>query len=709
MRQEVIQKAPEQAKKTTPNMTGIPEQSFHLRRYPSHSSPVPVYLHSNSNLPKLAAADAALQDNHIYLRSGANRDNLLLHELAHMELGHNRNAPSTHTVDGLAICYRKDWESQADRLSSSIDVAYYRFVDVAGDDIVSSSPILFGKAHEQMLSRYRNESQTKALQRKDFTDYQRFLYWIRHAMAELPVTNPHVLRAGAFGTEHLHNSVFGVFNDSITDRLVKHIFSQLAPVRFFMPYLLEGLPEQMYIQFLGVRIAQGASDLNSIIVSTLVDGLHNEDSECTQFVCKIFEHFRDHKKFDMVAPMSDFVIVDDESDFSGQAYSTVLHSFKNGFINSQYFTNFCAEFPQLLYSLLQFGISNLLNDSQQDLLNYLGHENLIKVLQEYFDKQIEDFCSSFLREAVARCNSTVKNQIIRDYVDTFNDPGFAAIVRNSIIMPSSGALDVIRYHVLQCIQRMYLDMPNLKTMSQILQSLNFENIKRYLNFELLKSVCADNPLTIANKVFEDIWSSFMFFIRRSGSTKRFSMSYLHPRHIIPYSDIKGIISVCFYKNPFDPKVGDYSQTEQYILNAFNSIRDLIKLFCVEEHPYNQKIKWIWDEVTRCYLASSRSGLKDKKVRDLVTSLIPLLANHPRNIFMGYGPGNIALANRFDYGKEAVAMYGNEYMNTLLMWWKGALKSLDIDTRKDAITNTYESDVSRYLKPMKGDPEGYGQF
>ena len=82
MRQEVIQKAPEQTKKPTPNMTGIPTQmklDFEQRSGLSFDD---VRVHYNSDKPRRIGALAYTQIPQVHIGPGQERH--LRHELGHV-------------------------------------------------------------------------------------------------------------------------------------------------------------------------------------------------------------------------------------------------------------------------------------------------------------------------------------------------------------------------------------------------------------------------------------------------------------------------------------------------------------------------------------------------------------------------------------------------------------------------------------------------
>lgn len=117
--------------------------------------------------------------------------------------------------------------------------------------------------------------------------------------------------------------------------------------------------------------------------------------------------------------------------------------------------------------------------------------------------------------------------------------------------------------------------------------------------------------------------------------------------------------------------------------------------------YDGKIAGLWEEISQ----KAYEGLKGRELQHQVGEFIPLLANHPCNIFMGDSIPNVTLGNRFDAGEEGVAMYGIDYMRELLAWWKNILGALNLKPGWDPANNVYKSKVSRNIR---GNPERLDQ-
>lgn len=113
MKQKVVQKAPEQAKKPTPNLTGIPTQmklDFERRSGLSFDD---VRVHYNSDKPTRIGALAYTQGNQVYIGPGQERH--LRHELGHVVQQKATSVPTTEVRYGFAINRDPKLELQADK------------------------------------------------------------------------------------------------------------------------------------------------------------------------------------------------------------------------------------------------------------------------------------------------------------------------------------------------------------------------------------------------------------------------------------------------------------------------------------------------------------------------------------------------------------------------------------------------------------------
>ena len=117
MRQEVIQKAPERAKKQTPNLTGIPTQmklDFERRSGLSFDD---VRVHYNSDKPRKIGALAYTQGNQVHVGPGQERH--LRHELGHVVQQKRGIVRPTGTLQGKLVNTDPMLERQANCIFSN--------------------------------------------------------------------------------------------------------------------------------------------------------------------------------------------------------------------------------------------------------------------------------------------------------------------------------------------------------------------------------------------------------------------------------------------------------------------------------------------------------------------------------------------------------------------------------------------------------------
>lgn len=148
-----------------------------------------VFWHKNSQEPYRVDAQALLQGNHIYTTPGA--ESLFRHELAHWVLEHARRAVHTETRAGIPVCLQPELEQQANRRAATLQPAEFSVMQTGSRPLDTRQPVLLGnhgqkraKQSDSVLARYVNESGAQVFFRRSFTEYQRFLYWLRYAIWE---------------------------------------------------------------------------------------------------------------------------------------------------------------------------------------------------------------------------------------------------------------------------------------------------------------------------------------------------------------------------------------------------------------------------------------------------------------------------------------------------------------------------------------------
>lgn len=123
MRQEVIQKAPEQAKKQNPNLTGIPTQmklDFERRSGLSFDD---VRVHYNSDKPRKIGALAYTQIPQVHIGPGQERH--LRHELGHVVQQKQGIVRPTTWINGLPVNDSHHLEQMADGgFSTAVPLVY---------------------------------------------------------------------------------------------------------------------------------------------------------------------------------------------------------------------------------------------------------------------------------------------------------------------------------------------------------------------------------------------------------------------------------------------------------------------------------------------------------------------------------------------------------------------------------------------------------
>lgn len=174
---------------------------------------------------------------------------------------------------------------------------------------------------------------------------------------------------------------------------------------------------------------------------------------------------------------------------------------------------------------------------------------------------------------------------------------------------------------------------------------------------------------------------------RDTTNGTFAVGNLHPRHIIPYSDIRGIVLVAL--SP------DGAQLEQQAEFAKKKISELIDIFKDrEDSEYTRNLGGQWQLIC----AHQGNGLQG--IYDQVQDFVNCLANCSLNIFLGDGQANVAICNSLDINEQAVFTHSERMVYTLAAWWKSAMGGLDLNPQMEDTNDGYtliHSDVSRSMQ------------
>lgn len=170
--------------------------------------------------------------------------------------------------------------------------------------------------------------------------------------------------------------------------------------------------------------------------------------------------------------------------------------------------------------------------------------------------------------------------------------------------------------------------------------------------------------------------------RGSLAARTFSMHGIHLRHIIPYSDIKGLISVAFSNDMTEKEAdGDQKQIERYAyykkkaLAAIDHLTDLL-IPADSADMEGVYIRQVWQ---RLRIQAGRRLFRESGAE--VRAFIHMLANYHRNLFVGGGAANMALSNRPDLDVQAAAVHGCPHISSLMTWWLKAMDAMNLHPQK----------------------------
>lgn len=130
-------------------------------------------------------------------------------------------------------------------------------------------------------------------------------------------------------------------------------------------------------------------------------------------------------------------------------------------------------------------------------------------------------------------------------------------------------------------------------------------------------------------------------------------------------------------------------------STWDAIEELVRLLCSAQNSYNAQIRAYWQILQEnCPLLKPNVSLSDPRLRTAVESFIDLLANHPLNIFMGDGPENMDLGNRFDYAAASSEQVPSDFVRQLFDWWQRRLNEVGNTISYDSDHEVWQSAVSR---------------
>lgn len=258
-------------------------------------------------------------------------------------------------------------------------------------------------------------------------------------------------------------------------------------------------------------------------------------------------------------------------------------------------------------------------------------------------------------------------------------------------------------------QQYFLDLEH-KTMAHIKNSLQSQTAQQKIQ-EIAQQKIGEMSLPAPTAPSQDpahlipsLIENLLLLADRGDAAWTFAMRGVHLRHIIPYSDIKGLISVAF-SNDMTEKEADgdpgqiaaYTKYKQVALNAIDRFVDLL----IPEGSADMEGVYIRQMWQRLRVRAGRRLFRETGAE--IRAFIQILANYHRNLFIGAGPANIALLNRPDLDVQAAAVHGESYISNLLAWWIEVMNEMNLHPQKsvypvfgaDLPLAIYEHDLSRF--------------
>lgn len=183
-------------------------------------------------------------------------------------------------------------------------------------------------------------------------------------------------------------------------------------------------------------------------------------------------------------------------------------------------------------------------------------------------------------------------------------------------------------------------------------------------------------------------------IRDMGTTAQ----GIHLRHLVPYSDIAGLMHVASSGTTYNKVGADYA----------HKIRDHVSTYL--EHIGAKDHLAAWNDLK----GQEGSLVQNRNNRALVKQIYREMAHNHMNLYHGDGSANMAIGNRVDATGDAVGIHSQEHVQNLIGWWHDAMTDLGLNpeyetedvynlkTQQMDSVPLYSHALSRPLKAYYGD-------
>ncbi|NHB59553.1 hypothetical protein G9F32_16275 [Acinetobacter sp. 194] len=156
---------------------------------------------------------------------------------------------------------------------------------------------------------------------------------------------------------------------------------------------------------------------------------------------------------------------------------------------------------------------------------------------------------------------------------------------------------------------------------------------------------------------------------------------LHLRHIIPYSDIAGLLRLATYTS-----VNMDKNLKTYLYRSFEDLIDLIGT------DYDRGCK---DFYAKFWLDEGKTlNMHNANDRKKLRKLYIWLAHSSWNLFNGNSGINKAIANSFDGSSLALGIHTQEHVGKLYKWWSKVFTTLGLHPTQ--VTQVYSIDAQKYV-------------
>ena len=160
-----------------------------------------------------------------------------------------------------------------------------------------------------------------------------------------------------------------------------------------------------------------------------------------------------------------------------------------------------------------------------------------------------------------------------------------------------------------------------------------------------------------------------------------SIRGLHLRHVVPYSDIAGLMRIATSGTTSTQIGSDFAGAVR------QKVSDLIDLIAPDQ-------KEAWKSLLKTEDAERPGLVRTQAQRNDVQKIYRALAHSEKNLFNGGSGANMAIGNRFDASAHATAVHGGDHILSLADWYGNTMDMLGLNPQRTTKTVTFVNTTTK---------------